>query len=117
MAKFVGMGNATGDCDDFSMYLAGILTVYGIPTAFCTVAASNKAPDQYSHVYVVAYPRNAQGSRGRVALDASHGEFAGWEVPNVFGKLKEWPVATVGHWSELVGWVALILAGIILGGK
>lgn len=85
MARYIEQGIATGDCDDFAMYLAALLMTQGIPCKFCTVAASELAPDQYSHVYVVAYPNGE-----RVPMDASHGEYPGWEVPNKYGKLKEW---------------------------
>jgi Transglutaminase-like superfamily len=88
MAKFVERGQACGDCDDFSMYLACLLETVGIPCAFVTVAADERAPNQYSHVYVRAYPPGEDA----IALDASHGEYPGWEVPNYFGKLREWPV-------------------------
>lgn len=88
MAKFVERGQACGDCDDFSMYLACLLETAGVPCAFVTVAADERAPGQYSHVYVRAYPENAEA----IALDASHGAYPGWEVPNAFGKIREWPV-------------------------
>jgi len=51
-------------------------------------------------------------------LDASHGEYPGWEVPNQFGKYKEWPV-----WDRLtflignaVGTLAVAL-GVWWGAK
>lgn len=88
MMTFVENGQACGDCDDFSMYLACLLESVGIPCAFVTVAADSSAPDQYSHVYVRAYPPGEEP----IALDASHGDFPGWEVPNMFGKRREWPV-------------------------
>lgn len=87
MARYIDQGIAIGDCDDFSMYLAALLTALEIPCAFCTVAASAMAPNQYSHVYVVAYPDGQ-----RVPCDASHGQYCGWEVENRFGKRTEWPV-------------------------
>lgn len=75
-----------GDCDDYSMLLASMLTAAGIRCEFVTVAADPTARDRYSHVYVAAYaPR-------RVALDASHGSGPGWEVPNRFGKMRHWPL-------------------------
>lgn len=96
MAGYVEKGIAVGDCDDFSMYLAAMLEAVGVPSAFVTVAADGQAPEQYSHVYVVAWPRDEDGERVRVACDASHGEYPGWEVPNQFGKLREWPVGECG---------------------
>jgi hypothetical protein len=91
MARFVANGRACGDCDDFSMYLAGILEAVGVPCAFVKVAADERARDQYSHVYVRAYPDGEE-----IALDASHGAYPGWEVPNMYGKLRVWPVAECG---------------------
>lgn len=75
-----------GDCDDYSMLLASMLTAAGVPCEFVTVAADPTARDRYSHVYVVARtPR-------RIALDASHGTGPGWETPNRFGKRRSWPL-------------------------
>jgi transglutaminase-like putative cysteine protease len=87
----------TGDCDDFSMYLACLLRAHGIPCKFVTVAADAADPTRYSHVYVAAYP----GGR-RVALDASHGPYAGWEVENKYGKRCEWPIEGAVIWESLM---------------
>jgi transglutaminase-like putative cysteine protease len=73
------------DCDGFSMYLASLLEADGIPYRFATLAADPRAPGQFSHVYVVAYPDGI-----RLPLDASHGPRPGWEAPNRYGRLKEW---------------------------
>lgn len=107
MAQYVDRGMAIGDCDDFSMYLAALLKANGVPCSFATVAADEKAPDQFSHVYVVAYPDGE-----RLPLDASHGPYAGWEVPNRFGKYREWPV-----WDKLTWWLgnALLQTGVVFG--
>lgn len=95
MANYVAQRIAIGDCDCFSMYLACLLSCYGIPCEFATVAANGQAPNNFSHVYVVAYPLNEEtGRRERLALDASHGQFPGWEVPNQYGKFQQWPVAS-----------------------
>lgn len=75
MCRYVDQGIAIGDCDDFSMLLACLLATRGISAKFCTVAAEDRAPDQYSHVYCVAY---CDGQR--IPLDSSHGEYPGWEV-------------------------------------
>ncbi len=103
MARYVEQGNAVGDCDDFSMYAAAMLEAVGIPCAFVTVAADNRDPNQYSHVYVAAYPHDDAGRRVRIPIDCSHGEYPGWEVPNRFGKRAEWPVEGGG----LLGVIAL----------
>lgn len=107
MAKFVQQGKGVGDCDDFTMYLAGILTCFGIPCEFCTVAADSRAPNNFSHVYLVAYPTDrSTGQRVRVSLDASHGEYPGWEVAST-GRKQQWPVATTGGFMGIVGWAVL----------
>jgi hypothetical protein len=80
--------NPQGDCDCFCTYGAAHLIARGVACAFCTVAASEQTPTEYSHVYLVAYPK----SGGRVPLDLSHGPYAGWETENKFGKRMEWPV-------------------------
>lgn len=89
MCGYVEDGIAIGDCDDFSMLLAALLATQGIATKFCTVAADERAPDQFSHVYVVAYLNGE-----RIPLDASHGKRMGWglgwEVPDRWGKREEW---------------------------
>jgi len=86
MARYVDMGIATGDCDDFSMYGAALLTALNVGCSFITVAADGRDPRQFSHVYVIAYPNGE-----RLALDASHGEYPGWETPG-YGREELWPV-------------------------
>jgi hypothetical protein len=104
MARYIDQAKAIGDCDDFSMYAAALLESQGIPCGFVTVAADPRDPSQYSHVYVVAYPRDEFGRRVRVPIDASHGDVAGWEVPNMFGKRKEWMIG---------GFVSDIFSGVL----
>ncbi len=92
MVRYIDQGVAIGDCDDYAGLASACLTVVGVPNGFCTVAADERDRNQYSHVYVVAWPVNEWGQAERVALDASHGDYPGWEVPNLFGKRKEWMV-------------------------
>ena len=86
------MRDAQGDCDDFSMLAACILSAGGVPAFFVTLAADQRAPDQFSHVYVMA---------GADAFDASHGPYMGWEAKNRFGRRQVWSVETgmpiIGH--------------------
>lgn len=90
MAKLVDQGRAVGDCDCFSAYVGALLLALGVKDcAFVTVAADDAAPDQYSHVYLVCYVNGR-----RVAIDASHGKWFGWEAPNKFGKRTEWKLDT-----------------------
>lgn len=98
--------NAVGDCDDFSMYAACLLTALGIPCSFATVAASGDDPNAYSHVYVVAYP-TSQGSVVRIPIDCSHGPQVGWEAPNRYGKFREWPVTSPV--SDYVPWLVVVV--------
>lgn len=81
-----------GDCDDFSMYGAAHLVALGVPCLFATVGADRDVPDQFTHVYLVAYPKEGPYAGQRVPMDLSHGPYLGWEVPNRYGKFCEWPV-------------------------
>jgi hypothetical protein len=118
MKRYVEQGKSTGDCDDFSMYLACLLECVGVPCSFVTVAADAQAPYQYSHVYVAAYPE-VDGSRVRVPLDASHGDGPGWEADQVVEvkRKTEWSVGNALGWVmeavglALVGWVVWYMAG------
>jgi hypothetical protein len=118
MKRYVEQGKSTGDCDDFSMYLACLLESVGVPCSFVTVAADAQAPYQYSHVYVAAYPETGEG-RSRVALDASHGAGPGWEADQVVvvKRKTEWSVSNALGWIAeavglaLVGWVVWQMAG------
>jgi len=117
MMRYVREGVAVGDCDDFSMYEAAMLQVCGIECKFVTVAANGVDPNQYSHVYTVAYLRPSIDDldeltlnpfrKERWPMDASHGEYCGWEVPNAYGKLKEWGVGEAGQWMANVLWIGL----------
>jgi hypothetical protein len=58
--------------------VAAFLTVFGIPYEFVTVAANPNEPEIFSHVYL--YAVLPDGSR--LPLDASHGDYPGWQVPS-----------------------------------
>ena len=92
-----------GDCDDFAMLVASLLLARGIRASFVTVAADPAAPNQWSHVYVAAYLPS-----GRLALDASHGGYPGWETGRVWRR-QEWPVE-----SDLRGLLIAVLLGLIV---
>jgi len=96
--EMVRMADPMGDCDDFSMLTAALLTAGGVDASFATVAANPGAPKDYSHVYDVAH---LQG--GDMAIDSSHGDFAGWEAPNLFGKLREWSLSGMGGMMGMGG--------------
>jgi transglutaminase-like putative cysteine protease len=99
MARYIDEGVAIGDCDDYSMLCSALLATQGIPTKFCTVAADDRAPDQFSHVYCVAY---LDGER--IPLDTSHGDYAGWEVDQTQ------PVSRKQEWSADGGCSLVTLA-------
>jgi hypothetical protein len=84
LIKMRGIG--VGDCDCYAMYGACLLTALGIPSSLVTVAAQGDRPNEFSHVYLASY-WNGQ----RFPMDLSHGEYPGWECPNL-GRIKEWPV-------------------------
>jgi hypothetical protein len=79
-----------GDCDDYSMYLSALLTGMGIRNSFVTIAGDMRDPGHFSHVYVAAYPDDQ--NVGRVSVDASHGEYCGWEGRKPGARIKEWKV-------------------------
>lgn len=81
-----------GDCDDYVMYGAALLSAQQVPVSFVTVAADPQAPDTWSHVYLAAYPDQGPYAGQRVPLDISHGPYVGWETVNVY-KRAEWPVS------------------------
>lgn len=90
------------DCDGYSTYAASLLYALKVPCFFCAVAVDPLDPNQYSHVYVVAYTDDG----GRLAIDASHGKYCGWEVPNPYNKRKEWKV----EYSPVVMWIVMAAA-------
>lgn len=74
----VRMDKPEGDCAIFTECLCSFLRVFGIPYEIVTVAVNPNEPDVFSHVY--AYAVLSDGSR--LPLDASHGEYPGWQVPS-----------------------------------
>lgn len=101
-----------GDCDDYAMLTAALLMAKGIRASFVTAAADYRQPRQWSHVYVAAYPKGGE----RVAMDTSHGDYAGWEVENA-GRREEWPVEGGYRGLVIAGIVALVLLAQWAGSK
>jgi hypothetical protein len=101
-----GRGVGVGDCDCYCGYAGALLTALGVPIALVTVAANPKAPRSYSHVYIAAYP---YGPESRVALDTSHGQFPGWECPNL-GRKREWTFADADSAGAVLGFTLAIVA-------
>jgi len=74
----VRMKDPEGDCAIFSMGIAAMLQVFGIPYEFVTVKVSRREPTEYGHVYLYAVMPDGR----RIPLDASHGQYPGWQVPS-----------------------------------
>ncbi len=74
----VRMDRPKDDCAIFSECVAAFLGVYGIPYEFVTVAVNPDEPEIFSHVFL--YAVMPDGSR--LPLDASHGDYPGWQVPS-----------------------------------
>lgn len=82
------MPTPTGDCDDFSTLIATLLIAAGVQQVFfCTVAADSKDPSAFTHVFVRVMLSNGK----MLALDASHGQYPGWETKNQFKQIN-WPI-------------------------
>jgi hypothetical protein len=105
-------GVGVEDCDGFTMYGACLLTALGIPCALVTVAADDKRPREFSHIYVAAYP-NGPGTHPRIPLDFSHGEYPGWECPST--RLREWPVWETPLEKITLAVTPLAIAGVVYG--
>jgi transglutaminase-like putative cysteine protease len=76
-----------GDCDDFAMLTCAMLLRAGVPCGLVTIAADGQEPHRFSHVYAQALLDGV----ARMAMDTSHGPYAGWEAPRPFRR-QEWPV-------------------------
>ena len=73
----VRMRHMVGDCAIYSMMVAAFLEVLGVPWEIVTLAVNRENPEVYSHVFVRAVLSDGR----RMPLDASHGLYAGWQVP------------------------------------
>lgn len=71
------MKQPQGDCDDFSMFTAAMLKLWGYSVRFVTGAAIQTSPDVYSHVWIRVM---LQTSGEWLDLDCSHGKWLGWSV-------------------------------------
>lgn len=101
-----------GDCDDYSMYAASLLVALGIPCCFVTIAGDQSNPNIFTHVYVSAYPTPSN----RVAVDASHGPYCGWEVQRPGGRKQEWLVnGGVPQIGSLGPVLMMAAAGFLVG--
>jgi len=96
-------GRGVEDCDGFTGYGACLLTALSIPCTLATVAAEEERPNEFTHIYVVAYHNGK-----RIPMDMSHGPRPGWECPHT--RIKEWPVSWGTLQSSL--WPVLLLAAL-----
>ncbi len=74
----VRMKQPEGDCAIFTECLCAFLRVLGIPYELVTVAVNPNEPEIFSHVYLYAIMPDGT----RLPLDASHGDYPGWQVPS-----------------------------------
>lgn len=74
----VRMEHPEGDCAIFTECVCAFLRVFGIPYEIVTVAVSPDEPTIFSHVYLYAVLPDGT----RLPLDASHGDYPGWQVPS-----------------------------------
>ena len=73
----VRMRKMEGDCAIYTMLICALLEALGLTWEIVTAAVDGRQPDVFSHVW----PRVVLPDGRRVALDASHGDYAGWQVP------------------------------------
>lgn len=74
----VRMSKPQGDCAIFTDMLCAFLRVFGIKYEIVTVAVNPREPSEYSHVFAYAVLPDGR----RLPLDASHGDYPGWQVPS-----------------------------------
>jgi hypothetical protein len=67
-----------GDCDDFTMLVCCLLEALGAPWRIVTIACDPSDPQRWSHVFAAGVMEDGR----LVPLDASHGQYPGWHVPN-----------------------------------
>jgi hypothetical protein len=71
------MREPKGDCAVFTTLICALLSIAEVPWEIKTVAVNPMYPGIFSHVYARAVRKDGR----RIALDASHGKFPGWEAP------------------------------------
>lgn len=89
-AALVRMRKPEGDCAIFTMLICAFLKCLGVPYEIVTAAVDPNDPELFSHVW----PRAVMPDGTRISLDASHGEYPGWQVPkeHIF-RLQVWDAA------------------------
>lgn len=96
--------NKRGDCAIFTEAICALLSALGVQWEIITLACDPREPAVYSHVY----PRAVMPDGSRLALDASHGRFPGWQVPSAHMFRKQvWD-----EWGRPVGDLDARFAGL-----
>lgn len=102
-----------GDCDDISVLAGALVRSIGYNTAFKTIKADKRIPQEFSHVYLMV------DIDGRwVAADASQKRPLGWEPPRRWGE-KMWGYVggrfgmVKGNRSRLIGGLGMLSAKAI----
>jgi len=73
----VRMKRMEGDCAIYTMMLCAMLASLGIQFEIVTLAVDQMQPEIFSHVFARAVLPDGR----RESLDASHGDYPGWQVP------------------------------------
>ena len=73
----VRMRQMRGDCAIYTMLICAFLDCFHVPWEIVTLAVNPSQPTIFGHVF----PRVVLPDGRRVALDASHGKYPGWQVP------------------------------------
>ena len=85
----VRMRRMEGDCAIYTMLICAMLQALGLTWEIVTAAVDPRQPSIFTHVW----PRVVLPDGRRIALDASHGKYAGWQVPSD-------RIYKVGIWDE-----------------
>lgn len=72
-----GYRRMEGDCDCFTMCACSMLLALGVAPLIKTFKCDRREPWRWSHVCAAATTRDGW----TIPVDASHGPYAGWEVP------------------------------------
>lgn len=67
-----------GDCAIYSMLLCSMLESLEVPWRLVTLAVDPRQPILYTHVF----PQAQMPDGSWLTLDASHGQYPGWQVPD-----------------------------------
>ena len=115
MAKFMDRGDAVGDCDDFENVIWRVAKRVSGYRVRLPRPQRIQGTRGSSHMCMWwCYPKSGSGMRMRFPLDASHGEYPGWETQGL-GRYQEWPVLDKMSW--FVGnavMQATVVVGLIL---